>query len=267
MGPQTMRTNPSEDVVRVPHGYPTSLIFIDESGSKATASQFFVVAAVKVREPGKLSQAVRDVRDATGYGSELKFSAITRGTLPVYYSLIDTLEASDAHLAACVVQGDVHNPFRGQKHVWRVHAEIISQLLVGCINRRELVGVLMDGITTPKGCSLEDTVRKITNRRLGETTVVSAACLDSQTNDILQIADLVAGAILHERRLSAGEPRGTVSNKGRVALRLAAAFGRPGLIDGRDGRVNIQTYRGRTPVRPGAGRVVQLPRRLDPPGA
>jgi hypothetical protein len=244
------------------------LIFIDESGSKATASQFFVVAAVKVREPGKLSQAVRSVRDATGYTSELKFSGITRGTLPVYYRLIDELAASDAHLAACVVRGDVHNPFKGQRQVWQVHAEIISQLLVGCINRRELVGVLMDGITTPRGCSLEDAVRKITNRRLGETAVVSAACLDSRTNDILQVADLVAGAVLHERRLSvsSGPPK-TISNKAKVAMRLAAAFGRPGLADGKDVRVNIQTYRGRARIRTGAAPVVQLPRRLDPPGA
>ena len=260
------RATSADDAVRVPPRYPTSLIFIDESGSKATASQFFVVAAVKVREPGKLSQAIRDVRDSTAFRSELKFSGITRGTLPVYYSLIDELERSDAHIAACVVQGDVHNPFTGQKQAWQVHAEIISQLLVGCINRRELVGVLLDGITTPRGCSLEDTVRRMANRRLGGTSVVSAACLDSQTNDILQVADMVAGAILHERRLSVSGPPKTISNKGKVALRLAAALDRPGLADGRDSRVNIQTYRGRSTAR-SPGRVLQLPSRAAPTGA
>lgn len=245
-----MTQRPSgDDVVRVPSRYPTSLVFIDESGSKATASQFFVVAAIKLREPGKLARAIRDVRDRTGFDRELKFSEITRGSLPVYYSLIDELEASDARLAACVVRGEVYNPFAGRKQVWQVHAEVITQLLVGCINRRELVGVLMDGISTPRGCSLEDTVRKAANRRLGGTSVVTAACLDSRTNDVLQVADMVAGAILHERRLATTEPP-KVSNKGKVALRLAAAFGRPELLDGRDGRLNIQTYRGhRRPAR------------------
>ena len=257
-----MARSGSDEVVSVPPRYPTSSIFIDESGSKATASQFFVVAAVKVREPGRLAQAVRDVRDRSQYYRELKFSEITRGTLPVYYDLIDQLEASDAHLAACVVRGDVHNPFTRTKPVWQVHAEITAQLLVGCINRRELVGVLMDGISTPRGTSLEDTVRRMANSRLGATSVVSAVCLDSQTNDVLQVADLVAGAILHERRRTAGAPAKTTSNKGKVALRLAAAFARPGLADGRDERVNIQTYRGRTARRTSA-RVVQLSDRIE----
>lgn len=140
-----------------------------------------------------------------------------------------------------------------------MHAEITSQLLVGCINRRELVGVLLDGISTPVGCSLEDTVRKLTNRRLRNTSVVSAVCLDSRTNDLLQVADLVAGAILHERRLTMCPPRTTISNKGKVTRQLAMAFDRPGLRDGRDPRVNIRTYRGTRPAAHPALAVVKVP--------
>ena len=109
---------------------PGGLILIDFT------PQFFVVAAVKVRQPGRLARAIREVRDRTSYGSELKFSSITRGSLTVYYELIAALEASDANLAACVVKGDVYNPFRQRRAVWKVHAEVTSQLLVGCINRR-----------------------------------------------------------------------------------------------------------------------------------
>lgn len=236
----------STDAVSVPLGYPTAAIFVDESGSKSTAGgQFFVVAGVKTRHPGRLARAVREVRDRTGYGSELKFSSITRGSLIVYYELIAALEASDASLAACVVRGDVCNPFRQGREVWKVHAAVTAQLLVGCINRRELVGVHLDAISTPQGCSLEDEVRRMTNRRLHATAVVSSVCLDSKSNDLLQVADLVAGAIFHERRRAATGETAPRSNKGKVALRLATAFDRPGLLDGRDHRVNITTYRGR----------------------
>jgi Protein of unknown function (DUF3800) len=202
-----------------------------------------------VRQPGRLARAIREVRDRTSYGSELKFSSITRGSLTVYYELIAALEASDTSLAACVVQGDVYNPFRQRRAVWKVHAEVTSQLLVGCLNRRELVGVHLDGISTPAGCSLEDEVRRMTNRRLRATAVVTAVCLDSKTNDLLQVADLVAGAIFHERRRAATGETSPRSNKGKVALRLATAFNRPGLIDGRDARVNIATYLGRGTTR------------------
>lgn len=158
--------------------------------------------------------------------------------------MIDVLARSDAHLAACVVDGSVHNPFKGSTADWKVHARLTSQLVTGCVNRNELVGLLIDGISTPPGCSLEEDVRTQTNRRFGATAVVSAACLDSRTNDLLQLADLVAGAIYHERRRIGGLGGKASSDKTKVALRLAAAFGRPDLADGRYNRINIQTYRG-----------------------
>jgi hypothetical protein len=123
----------SDDVVSVPRGYPTSLIYLDESGSKATASRAFVVGAVKLRESGRFARAIREVRDRHGFYGEFKFSEVNRSTVRIYQELIDKLHESDAHLAACVVDGDVHNPFKGQP-AWRAHAEVAAQLLTGCIN-------------------------------------------------------------------------------------------------------------------------------------
>lgn len=256
-----MARSTESDAVHVPLGYPTASIFMDESGSRATANKFFVVAALKVREPGRLSRDIHAVRQSTGFDSEFKFAQINRGSIPFYNLVIDVLADSDATLAACVVCGTEYNPFAGRSDVWRVHAEISSQLLVGCINRRELVGVHMDALSTPADCSLEDTVRTMTNSRLRSQSVISAVCLDSKTNDLLQVVDLVAGSIFHERRQTLSPSR-TTSNKGRVAQRLAAAFARPALADGRDRRMNIQTLRsGKAEVRRPALRDVSRPRR------
>jgi hypothetical protein len=237
-----MARSTTSDAVRVPHGYPTASIFIDESGSRASGNSFFVVAALKLREPGQLARDIRAIREQMSFDREFKFAEITRGSIPFYNELIDAVRDSDATFAATVVCGARYNPFAGRRDTWLVHAEITSQLLVGCINRRELVGVNLDVLTTPAGCSLEDTVRTMTNSRLRNQSVISAVALDSRCNDLLQVADLIAGSINHERRLTLA-PAKTVSNKGRVALRLASSFGRPALADGRDSRVNIQTLR------------------------
>lgn len=238
------------DTVNVPLGYPTSLIYLDESGSKSTASRTFVVGAVKLREPGRLARAIRDVRDRYGFYGELKFSEATKSSVPIYYDLIDRLHESDAHLAACVVDGDVYNPFKGQP-TWLAHAEVATQLLIGCINRRELTSVLLDGISTPRQCSLEDTVRSRVNKRLRATSVVAAACLDSRTNDTLQLADLVASAVFFERRTrGAAGAASPHSPKAKIASRLGAVFECPGFQDARSERVNIATYRGRGTPRP-----------------
>jgi hypothetical protein len=235
--------------VTVPVRYPTAAVFVDESGSRASANDFFVVAALKVREPGKLARAVREVRDRHGFTGEFKFARITKGSVSIYADLINVLEESDATLAATLVTGAVFDPFEGREDTWRVHAEVTAQLLVGGINRRELVGVHLDAVSTPVGCSFEDTVRSITNSRLRNTSVVSAVCLDSRTNDLLQVADMVAGAIRNVRQQPTS-PYKDQSPKTKVAQRLAATFGRPGLVDGKDDRVNIATYRGRKPAAP-----------------
>lgn len=236
--------------VVVPLGYPTAMFFMDESGSRASASRYFVMAAVKLRRPGVFQREVQDLRDRTDFKSEFKFSEITRGTLVPYYELIDKLEASDARLSACVVDGDNgSNPFSGTRESWKAHADVAVQLLVGNINRRELATVMLDGISTPRGCSLEEHVRQQTNARLRNGSVVGALCLDSRSNDCLQVADLLAGAIAFGRRRDAGRSGNLTSPKGKVASRLMGAFGLSTFADQRTGRVNIATYRGRGQVR------------------
>lgn len=58
----------SDEVFSAPLAVPTAAIAIDEAGSKATASTYFVVAAVNLREPGLLAREVKVVRDRTGAG-------------------------------------------------------------------------------------------------------------------------------------------------------------------------------------------------------
>jgi len=248
----------SREPVTVPVDYPASLIFMDESGSRASNSRFFVMSAVKLRQPGKIMRAVRGVRDRNQFQSEFKFSDITQGSLCPYYDLVDQIAASDAHLAAAVVSRDIYDPFP-DRQPWQVHLEVASQLLVGCINRRELVGVIMDGISTPQGVALDDAVRLKVNRRFRSTSVVTASCFDSRSNDGLQIADLVASAIAFNRRASAGhdgrKSPSTSSPKAKVARRLMDAFNVADFSDVRLPRVNIVTLR--KPSRRAELRVVQ----------
>lgn len=244
----------TSDAVSVPSGYPTSTIFIDESGSRASGSRFFVMGAIKVRSPGRLARAMRAVRDKTRFSSEFKFSEITSGSLPEYYAAVDALAESDAHIVASVVNRDRFDPFPGVE-VWEAHAHVAAKLLCGVINRRELVSVILDDLSTPETFSLDEEVRRRVNARFKNTSIVSALCADSKSMDLLQLADLTAGAIAFERRRNAGESRRPGSNpnspKSKVAARLMAAFALDSLEDVRVGRVNIATLR---PPEPGVER-------------
>ena len=226
--------------VDVPLSYPCTTLFLDESGVKA--KDRFTVGGFKVRRVGELTRSVQHVRDKHGFYGEFKFNTLNDGSTDFAFALIDELQKSDAQLVSCVVDPSVSDPFAKVDHRWLGHAEVTAQLIIGSTNRRELVCALMDTIATPKDCSLEDHVRLRVNRKFRAASLVSAVCLDSKTNDLLQLADLVASAVSFERRRAHLGIGSATSAKGMVAARLGAAFGNAGLTDGRSKRYNIATF-------------------------
>ncbi|WP_142272573.1 DUF3800 domain-containing protein [Mycobacterium heidelbergense] len=232
---------PEVDAVLVPRGYPCATFFVDESSARASSGSFFVVGAVKLRKPGALLRSIEHIRDTRAYDGEFKFSRISRGKLTAYYEVIDALANSDAHITACVVDlsSKTCNPFDGKHPEWQVHAKVVAKMLVGSINSRELASAVLDRRTTPVGIAFDDAVRGMVNQRLRSTGLVSAVCADSRCTDGLQLADLVAGAVAHQRRSDSSAN----SHKGRVAARLAAAFGVASFAtDQRTKRVNVLTH-------------------------
>lgn len=231
---------PVPDAVLIPAEYPCATFFVDESSARSSSGSFFVLGAVKLRKPGKLLRAVEHIRDSHEFDGEFKFNRISRGKLTTYYKVIDALEESDAHIAACAVDlSKTTNPFKCKDPEWMVHARVVAKLLVGNLNSRELGAAILDRRSTPVGVAFDDTVRAMVNKRLKSVGLVSAVCADSNCTDGLQLADLVAGAVAHQRRSDSSAN----SHKGRVAARLAAAFGVDSFAtDQRNTRVNVLTY-------------------------
>lgn len=247
--------SPEQGIVRVPAGYPSSLIYMDESGA-ASNDRFFVIGALKVRRHGEFARAVRHLRDQTGFRDEFKFNTITHAKLPVFYGLADLLSSlKGLHFAACVVDRTLCDPFGFHDAKWRGHLDVAAQLLRGAIYRKEMVSVCMDVISTPPGVAFEDELKRAVNSRFRNLSVVTAAALDSRTCDGLQVVDLLAGALAFDRRRAAGLSGAANSNKAKVVDRVKLAL-QSDFSDHRSPGINIATYK-RGPRRlaasPGAG--------------
>lgn len=244
--------------VEVPQDYPASLIYVDESGT-AGNGRFFVVGALKVRKHGELMRSVRSVRDRYDFHKEFHFTTVTRAGLPMYLELVDLLADADVNLAATVVDRTHYDPGARSRDRWRIQADVTSRLLCGCINKRELVSVLLDQVSTPVGVAFEDEVRKQVNRRLKNMSVVTAACLNSSASDGLQLADILASAVAFDHRRRSGVSGKVNSHKARVVTRVLEAFGVSEMM-GRSERVNVLLLgppRGPAPVARQALSVVQ----------
>ena len=68
---------------------------------------------------------------------------MNQGVLSAYYSLIDELEKSDAHLIATVSK-------RPSTADWNFYEKLHAGLIRGNINKNEHVGVLLDMVSTTR---------------------------------------------------------------------------------------------------------------------
>src|SRR5262249_15469769 len=153
----------------------------------------------------------RSVREKYGYRHEFRFNRVQTGNLAMYRDLVDVVLAGDTVLFGTVVDRTLHDPSAGQRARWQAHADVTIQLVTACINRQELVSVTMDLIDTPPDVAIEDYVRRGVHQRLHCGSLVTATSHDSRSTDGLQLVDMFAGAVAHERRRLAGGRESTSS--------------------------------------------------------
>ncbi|MEW1976957.1 DUF3800 domain-containing protein [Kocuria palustris] len=209
---------------------------MDESGSKGSGGEFFVLAAVKTDDPDALARGMMSIRDQYGFKKdEFKFNSVSKKTLPAYKAIIDMLEASGAQIGASVIDKGLHDPFN-DRTLWEGHAWVSAALIKGMATRNELLTVLCDGISVPSGVSYGNSVQRMVNGRFQSTRLASVVSLDSCTCDGLQLADMMAGAIHHGRR-----GHSQVNIKAQLGRYVRRAFDLEDFHDQRTSRVNIKT--------------------------
>lgn len=237
------------DRIHVPLECRSSVYFIDESGSKGSGGQHFVVAAVKTSDPDALTRGMESIRARHSVRRELKFRELTRGSLPIFKDLVNLLVDSGSHIGAFVIDKDAFDPFKGRE-LWEAHSWITAALVKGMTSPRELATLLIDGISTPAGVAYGSHLRSGINRRFKTTRVVSAVSLDSRTCDGLQLADTVASAIAYERKMTAAGEMSSTTPKSVIARYLARGLDVENFNDTQSERVKIRTGVAKIPVQP-----------------
>lgn len=236
---------PSSGHYCIPDDVQVSSIFIDESGSKNSKGGFFVLGFIKARDCPKLTREIRSIRQKHKFFDEIKFGEIKRENEFFYFDLVEMVAASDIRLGGSIY--DSQKSFSPKIETWREQAKMSARLIVGNVNKGEIVNAFLDLVQTPAGCSVAAVVHETVNKRLGNKALVACYDMDSRATDLLQVADLVAGSIAYEKRQWAGEvegaPREEKVPKARVSGRLRRALGLDSFNDIQWGKVNILTMR------------------------
>lgn len=226
----------------LPADHPTSVAFLDETGS-ISADRFFAVGCLKLGEPSYLTRRIQALRDRAHWYKELHWIDVTRKVLPFYRDVVDEVASCpNASFSCFVADRQVSDPVARFRSPSAAYARLAAQLLIGNIRPCEVVFVLADAYSTPANVAIELEVKRIVNRRFGRLAVPSVCRLDSRAADPLQVADLLTSAVTFEFRQSAGLA-GVSSPKAELSQYVLNAYGVSSVLSGaRNDTLNVARY-------------------------
>lgn len=227
--------------------HPVATAFLDESGS-ISGDRFFAIGLLKSVEPSRVLRRVQKLRDQTHWYNEIKFTEVTRDTLPFYMQVVDAcVGGNDVHYFCFVADREQSDPVERFGNAWSAYLKLAEQLVTAVLSPDELLTLLADNYSTPDHVLFEEDLRESVNRRFNRLAVVSVCRLDSRSSDGLQLADLLTSAIAFEFRADAGLAKHT-SPKGQLAAHVRRSLGAKSCLKGwRNGTHSVQVYRGSKP--------------------
>jgi hypothetical protein len=224
-----------------------SLVFLDETGTLGgERDPFFAVGLLRCSAPYEIARPVQRLRDRNEYYDEIKWGKVSTKNLPVLKKIVDVLLHSNVSFHVFIAdkrEHDVIGRFGGQ---FQAYECLARQLLHGSIKPGETVWVMADEYSTPAHVAFEENVRDYVNRKLERVAVGGACRIRSEGSDLLQMIDLLLGAIVYEYKADSGIVSLAPSKpKPQLLAHIKAVAGVDTFIGGyRDERIQVEVYRG-----------------------
>src|SRR3989338_5921004 len=181
----------------------TCFCFLDETGLlHSKTDQFFALGIIKCREPHRLYNQIRKIRDKHNYREEIKWSAIDRRIrFDVAREIFNIFIQEDARFNCLILNKnelDFKTHFNDDLYkVYRSFTVALLKLIIG--NKPdEVLMVLADDYFSPDGTELESKIKHIVNDHYQKFVVAGVCPINSKSSDILQMTDLILGAVLYD---------------------------------------------------------------------
>ncbi len=183
----------------------TKFYFLDESGSLGNPKDpFFTVGFIKCSQPYFLQSKIIYERIKRNFHDEMKFNKLSKNNSEFAKFALDSFFSTHS-LSFCSYsldkQGDYFNrEFGGDP--WKAYESISIRALEANLPQNEIMIVIADYMTVPNNVRFEVNVKRIINDKLGRLAVAGVARFNSKSNDLLQLADLMIGAINYDLKLA-----------------------------------------------------------------
>lgn len=221
--------------------------FLDETGTLASPRDpFFAVGLLRCRDPYELQRPMQRIRDRKHFYDEIKWGKVSAKKIDILRILTDVFFSAEASLNVFVTdkrKHDVITRFNGQ---FGAYEALARQLVHGSIRRRETMFLIADEYSTPPGETFEENVRDYVNQKIRRRAIAGVCRMRSTGVDLLQLIDLLLGAIVYEYKAKSGIV-GLADYKPKTQLltHIKAKAGVDTFVGGyRDDAINVADYQG-----------------------
>jgi hypothetical protein len=223
-----------------------AFMFLDETGTLGgQRDPFFAVGLLQCAEPYKLLRPIQRIRDKQAFYDEIKWNKVSNKNLPILKDIVSMVLSRDCRFHVFIAdktKHDVIGRFGGQ---FKAYECLARQLVIGTVRPNEMVWVVADEYSTPSHEPFEENVRDYVNRKLARTAVANVCRMRSGGVDLLQVIDLLLGAIAYEYKVDSGVVQSAAYKpKGLLLDHLKKEAGVATFVGGyRDDRLRVVEYR------------------------
>ncbi len=189
-------------------GIWTRFCFLDESGSLMDVKDpFFTVGFIRCSQPYYINSKIIYERKKQNFHDEMKFNKLSNKNLDFAKHALDNFFSTRNlyfHSYSLDKQGEYFNKeFGGDP--WKAYEDISIRVLKSAATTDdEILIVVADYVSTPDHVKFEVNVKRKINDNLKRLAIAGVCRFDSRSNDLLQLTDLMVGAINYDLKLSTG---------------------------------------------------------------
>ena len=185
----------------------TKFCFLDETGTLSDQKdQYFTVGILKMSQPYYLQSKLFFERSKIRFYDEVKFNKLSKNNVNFAKTAIDALfeTRSISFYSYSISTKSDYYLKRFDQNPWLAYEQITLKLLDAALSQQEIVILLADYVTTPKDIRFEVEVKKKFNQYKGRLALAGVCRFDSKSNDLLQLVDLLIGAISYDIKFKKG---------------------------------------------------------------